>query len=210
MQNCFCLGDRWVHGNRRRVNARQRVPDAFRKRLSAQPARCYRNPDVLTPPDSHFFSAAIGWLELGNPREAQAELDRIAPVHQRDAEVLDVRWMALAQEKDWARSLEVARVQLAGHPDHPAGWLHQAYALRRVGGGGLEAAWSALLPASERFPTEPTIPYNLACYACQRRQLEEARQWLQRAMKVGGRDPLRQMALKDPDLEPLWEEIRRW
>lgn len=170
---------------------------------------CYRNPDVLTPPDSHFFSAAIGWLELGNHREAQAELDQIAPAHQRDAEVLDVRWMAFAQAMAWAQALEVARVQLECRPDLPAGWLHQAYALRRVGGGGIEAAWSALLPASERFPTEPTIPYNLACYACQRQRLDEAREWFQRAMKVGGRDPIRQMALKDPDLEPLWGEIER-
>jgi len=176
-------------------------------RLPARRLRCYRNPDVLTPPDSHFFSAAVGWLELGDHREAQAELDRITPVHQHDAEVLDVRWMALAQEKDWARALAVARVRLECHPDNPAGWLHQAYALRRVEGGGLEAAWNALLPAGERFPTEPIIPYNLACYACQRQRLEEAREWFQRAMKVGGRLPITQMALKDPDLEPLWEEI---
>ena len=148
-------------------------------------------------------------MELGNHREAQAELDQIAPAHQRDAEVLDVRWMALAKAKDWARALEVARVQLECHPDNPAGWLHQAYALRRVEGGGLDAAWGGLLPASERFPTEPIVPYNLACYACQRQRLDEAREWLHRAMKVGGRDPIKQLALKDPDLEPLWEEIQR-
>jgi Flp pilus assembly protein TadD len=163
---------------------------------------------VLTPPDSHSFSAAVGWIELGNSREAIAELDRISSPHQRDPEVLDLRWMALARADDWSQALELAHVELATHPDNPAGWLHQAYALRRVNGGGLEAAWSALLPASARFPNEPIIPYNLACYACQRRQLDEAREWLRRAVKIGGRDPITRMALNDPDLEPLWEELR--
>jgi hypothetical protein len=76
-------------------------------------------------------------------------------------------------------------------------------------GGGLEAAWDALLPASEQFPKEPIIPYNLACYACQRQRLAEARTWLERAMRVGGREAITLLALKDPDLEPLWGELRR-
>ncbi len=164
---------------------------------------------MLTTPDSHFHSAAIGWLELGNWHEALNELDQIAPAHQREAEVLDVRWLALARKQDWAGALDVARIQLECQPGSPAGWLHQAYALRRVDGGGLEAAWNALLPASDRFPREPISPYNLACYACQSHRLDEARTWLQRAVKIGGREPITQMALQDPDLEPLWEEIRR-
>jgi hypothetical protein len=28
-------------------------------------------------------------------------------------------------------------------------------------------------------------------------------------MAIGGKDKVKQMALKDPDLEPLWEEIRQ-
>jgi hypothetical protein len=93
---------------------------------------------VLTPPDSHCFTAAVGWMELGNPREAQVELDRITPAHQHDLEVLDLRWMLRALEKDWTRALGIARLQLEHHPDEPAGWLHQAYALRRIEGGGLD------------------------------------------------------------------------
>jgi tetratricopeptide (TPR) repeat protein len=177
--------------------------------LPTQRGRWYRTFAVLSPPDSHFFSAAVGWLELGDSGEAGAELDRVSPEHQRDVEVLEVRWMLLARENDWARALEVARVQLELHPDHAAGWLHRAYALRRAPGGGLDAAWSALLPARERFPVEPIIPYNLACYACQRGKLDEAREWFQCAVKVGGRDPMKQMALRDPDLEPLWRELER-
>jgi hypothetical protein len=41
-----------------------------------------------------------------------------------------------------------------------------------------------LLPALERFTDEPTIPYNLACYACVLSRVEEARRLLERAIEV--------------------------
>ena len=94
-------------------------------------------------------------------------------------------------------------------PKRSSGWLHQAYALRRVPDGGVQKAWEALLPASDKFPTEPTIPFNLSCYACQLQQLDTARDWLKRAVAVGGKEKIKQMALQDSDLEPLWDEIRQ-
>ena len=90
----------------------------------------------------------------------------------------------------------------------PAGWLHRAYALRRTPDGGLAKAWDALLPAAEKFPKEPTVLYNLSCYACQMQQLDIARRWFKKALKVGGRENVKRMALADGDLQPLWDEIR--
>jgi hypothetical protein len=69
-------------------------------------------------------------------------------------------------------------------------------------------AWGALLPAAAKFPEEPVIAFNLSCYACQLRELESARLWLQRAVKSGGKDAIKKMALADDDLEPLWPEIK--
>jgi hypothetical protein len=40
-------------------------------------------------------------------------------------------------------------------------------------------------------------------------QLDEARIWLKRAVQVGGKERIKQQALSDPDLQPLWEEIRQ-
>jgi hypothetical protein len=33
----------------------------------------------LQPPNSHHLQAAIGWLELGNHKEANEELEKVAP-----------------------------------------------------------------------------------------------------------------------------------
>lgn len=163
----------------------------------------------LEPPDTHYLSAAIGWLELGNVAEAEADLNRISAGRQCHPDVLEVRWIILAQGKRWDAALEIARALLKFAPNRSSSWLHQAYSLRRASKDGLRLAWKALLTAYDKFPREPTIPYNLSCYACQMRQLDEARHWLDRALQVGNRDQIKQMALDDPDLQPLWEEIRK-
>ena len=163
----------------------------------------------LEPPDTHFLLAAVGWLELSNPAEAGAELAQISPAQQEHPDVLEVRWSISAEQRRWEEGLQIAQALLRRAPKRSSGWLHRAYALRRVPEGGLQKAWEALLPAFDKFPKEPIIPFNLACYACQMRQLDAARDWLQRAIAISGKENIKPMALKDSDLEPLWEEIRR-
>jgi hypothetical protein len=162
----------------------------------------------LEPPDTHYVLAAVGWLELGDPAEAKAELAQVSPAQQEHPDVLELRWSVLAEEKRWEEGLQVAQTLLRRAPRRPSGWLHQAYALRRVPDGGLQKAWEALLPAFDKFPKELLISFNLCCYACQMRQLDAARDWLKRAVGIGGKEKIKRMALADPDLEPLWAEIR--
>lgn len=163
----------------------------------------------LEPPDTHYFLAAIGWLELGNVVEARAELAQLSAARQEHPDVLELRWSLAAEQKRWEEALEVARALLRRAPKRSSGWLHQAYALRRVPDGGVQKAWEALLPAFDKFPKEATIPFNLSCYACQLGQLEAARDWLARAVAVSGKEKVMAMALNDSDMKPLWDEIRQ-
>jgi Flp pilus assembly protein TadD len=163
----------------------------------------------LEPPDSHYLSAAVGWMELGVLAEADAELNRVSAKRRRHPDVLEVRWRVLAESRQWEQAVLVARTLMERAPDRSSGWLHQAYSLRRASSNGLQQAWEALLPAYDKFPREPTIAYNLSCYACQMRHLDQARTWLQRALKIGDQERIKRMALDDPDLKPLWNEIRK-
>src|SRR5689334_16166988 len=106
-------------------------------------------------------------MELGNCTEAKAELARVDPNQSRHPAVLEVKWAIFAAEKNWTQALGAAEELVAAEPERASGWLHRAYAMRRAEGGGLQAAWNALRPSADRFPKEATIPYNLACYACQ-------------------------------------------
>lgn len=164
----------------------------------------------LEPPDIHYLNAAIGWLELGRRDDALVELQNISAEHQRHPDVLEARWAIYVQENDWTDALDAARKLLKFAPQRVSGWLLQAYALRRAAGGGLEKAWDALLPAAEKFPKDPIVHFNLACYACQMGQLNEARERLRRALEAGDREEIKLMALVDEDLSQLWPEIRKF
>ena len=163
----------------------------------------------LEPPDTFALSAALGWMELKNLPEAEAELAQVSAEHQAHPDVLEVRWLLCAEKRDWAAALDVARQVMAVAPERVTGWLHQAYAARRAPGGSLAAAWEVLLPAAEKFPSVSIIPFNLACYACQMGELDQAREWLRRAFDAGPKVEIRGMAMQDEDLRPLWDEIRK-
>src|SRR5438874_2082332 len=116
--------------------------------------------EMLEPPDMHYLSAAMGWMELGDLAEAKVELAKISPDLLKHPRVLEATWAIYSAEKDWTGALRAAEELVAHDIDRASGWLHRAYALRRAAGGGLQAAWDALIPAVDRFPQEATIPYN--------------------------------------------------
>ncbi len=168
----------------------------------------------LEPPDLHFVRAAEGWLELRLPVEAEAELTQLSSGVSEHPAVLDAWWQLHAARRQWDLACTAAEALIAVAPDLLTGWIHRAYATRRKEGGGLTAAWEALLPAAAHFPDESLVPYNLACYACQLSRLEVARHWLQRALVIADqnnhRPTLLQMAAADADLAPLHAEIPDW
>jgi hypothetical protein len=66
------------------------------------------NMKSLPVPDSHYLSAAQGWLELGNHLEANDELERITPELRAHPDVLEVRWHIYAHAKKWGACVDIA------------------------------------------------------------------------------------------------------
>jgi tetratricopeptide (TPR) repeat protein len=174
-----------------------------------QAFRYFRAMSPIESPDAFHVAAAVGWLELGNPAEAAVELAKINPALLEHPDVLEIRWQVEAAQPNWEAALAIAERIIEVAPEKDTGWLHRAYALRRIKGGTIEKAWQALRPAFELFPKTWLIGYNLACYATQLGRLEEAWEWLQKAIAgAGDIDHVRRMALADSDLAPLWDRIR--
>jgi hypothetical protein len=169
-------------------------------------------------PDAHCLRAAIGWVELGNVVEAEAELEQVASAYQKHPDILTVRWLMAGERKDWLAALDLARLILARTPKDDSGWIHQAYAMRRVYGGkaGVFLAYRALLPGARQCPKSLLVNFNLACYAAQlstvhgfSESLAEAWKWFRKAAKAaGGAEKLKPLALAETDLEPLWGKIK--
>ncbi|WP_237712481.1 tetratricopeptide repeat protein [Pedosphaera parvula] len=157
-------------------------------------------------PDQHHLRAAIGWLELGNPTEANEELDQISPSLRSDPDVLELRWAILASAKKWEACLETGNVLVQLAPDRPTAWKHRSVALHFL--KRTQEAYEQMSPAIDKFPQDWVIRYDFACYCAQLGKLEEARAQLQKASELGDAGKVKSMALEDPDLEPLWAEIR--
>jgi len=56
------------------------------------------------------------------------------------------------------------------------------------------------------FPLSATMRYNLACYECRLGRMEQAKEWLEKAFKLGDAKQMKLAALQDPDLGALWKE----
>ena len=177
--------------------------------MSNDPSKAPLDPPPLAASDSHCLLAVEGWLELGNPREAAAEWEKLTPAGRHHPAALERRWQILAHTQSWDEAVEVAGSLITALPDVAAGWLHRAYALRRSPQGGLGAAWDALYPAAQRFPKEEVVAYNLACYATQLGRADEGWEWFLRALQItADSKAIRRMGLEDVDLKPLWPRIR--
>jgi len=149
----------------------------------------------------------MGWLGLGNWREAAAELVAVAPALSRHPVVLRLRYEIHAQAGHWDLASQAAFIFARTMPDEPGAWIKLAYAIRRKPGGGIPPAKEILAAARRRFPAEALIAYNLACYECQLGNLAQARVLLREAFQLGDLAQLKRLSLSDPDLEPLRREI---
>ena len=157
--------------------------------------------------DFFNLSAASGWLDLGNPKEALAELAQMSPESRSTPEAYSLEWEIHRELKDWNAALNAANKLTGVAPADAEGWVKLAFALHEM--KCTQDAWDCLLAASAHFKKETIIPYNLACYACQLGNEQEALRWLRRAFKLDPKKEFRQMALRDPDLEPLREKIKK-
>lgn len=162
--------------------------------------------DKLEPPDTHYLNAAQGWLALGSPRDAREELAQISHPSRSHPQVIETLWQVCAAEKRWDDALEAAQRLIVVSPLSPDGWINQSYSLHEL--KRTREALEKLIPVAAQFAHIQTIPYNLACYECQLGNFARARQWLQRALKVGVKEEIKRMALNDKDLMPLWEELK--
>ncbi|HEV2392978.1 MAG TPA: tetratricopeptide repeat protein [Verrucomicrobiae bacterium] len=158
--------------------------------------------------DSRQVEAALAWIELGNPQEAETELQSISVHCRNHPRVFRARYLIHEARGEWERAAAIARIIRERFPRSSYGFNQLAYALHQL--QRTEEAYNVLLPAAIRFPKEDSIPYNLACYSCRLGNIEVAWTWLQKAVELAGTEQIKTQAMSDPDLERLWPRISEW
>src|SRR5215471_7308722 len=137
--------------------------------------------------------------------DVDAELERIDPFNRAAPEVLAVRIAIYHGLKKWEAMREIAK-RLADFEPQDVQWaVSYAYATRRA--ESIAAAKPILLNAEKRFPKEAIIKYNLACYFCQKEDIETAKAYLKKTFEIDSN--WRSRALDDADLKPLWDSCGR-
>lgn len=145
------------------------------------------------------LSYAQGYLELGMVAEAAAELADVPAAHHDALEVVVLRLALLQEQKNWPALAALAGDFVRRTPAEAAAWVTWAYATRRA--DTLTAAEKILLEAEQLHPAEPTIQFNLGCYACQQGDLALARRRVDRAIALDAKFAV--VAETDSDLAPL-------
>ncbi len=159
--------------------------------------------DSLPPADQHCLRAAEGWLELGNPTEAQAELGQIRSDSHRHPDVLHLRWQIHRKTKEWTACYDLARELTEHAPDDPRAWTALAQTFYYT--SRIQEAYDLAISKITRFPKHWPLYYDAACYACLTGRLPQARQFLQLASALGSEAEVMQLAAHDPDLKDLWK-----
>jgi predicted Zn-dependent protease len=154
--------------------------------------------------DQKRLTAAQGYLELGMPRQALAELDGLSTEGAVSAPGLDVRIVILLRLKRWKSAATNARKLCRMLPDQPAGFIHLAFCLHEL--GETVRARDVLRKAPPNVRKDATCCYNLACYEAVLGELDAARLHLAQSISIDKR--FREFARHDSDLAALHNELQ--
>jgi len=86
----------------------------------------------LESPDPHHLSAAVGWLGLGDWREANVELEKITPALRGHPDVLEVRVDIYRNAKKWDACLDIAEAIVKLDPNRAEAWINRSFALHEM------------------------------------------------------------------------------
>ena len=142
-------------------------------------------------------------MELGLPKEAEAELEKLEDEDRASKEAWVLRCKIYQATEEWEAMREVAKHLVSLAPDVAEYWVWAAVATRKA--ENLEGAEQILRFALKYLPADAMIQYHLACYASQLGRLKEARDRLKVALNACGN--LKHKAIQEPDLEPMWASV---
>ena len=146
---------------------------------------------------------AEGYSELGMLDDALEQIDHLDSEHQDRSEILRMRVDILIRKRRWPDALQLSERFSAVNPDQPYGYVHAAFCLHEMG-RTLEAK-QTLLQGPAALLEEPVYYYNLACYETVLGNVEQAKTYLRASFRLN--KSFREMAKKDPDLDPIRDEL---
>lgn len=126
--------------------------------------------------------AATGWLELGMPDDALAELSALTGEERGERRVLELKLAAEMAKGDWAPASDTALELCEMAVDEPDFFMSAAYCLHEA--GRTAEARKCLLKGPGVLAEFPVYHYNMACYLWTLGEKEAAREHLDKAVAM--------------------------
>ena len=146
---------------------------------------------------------ANGYLDLGMTREAAKELDSISPEDRESTETLTMRVRLYMESKKLLRMTLTAKELAEREPENPFGWVNWAYALRER--NRIKDARSVAKAGLVYVSNDAILWFNYACYCSLLGDVEEASEYLDKAISLDKR--FEAESVSDTDLDNLWKWI---
>lgn len=164
------------------------------------------DPDSSSPSEPEFertLAVAQGYFALEMWQESWDELEELGPEFRHLAPVIILRVLILNNLGKWESAAIVGPGALRYFPGFGALYLATAQALRECQGAA--AAKAVIMAGGRLLRNEAAFHYNLACYDSALGKLDDAKEGLTRTFEL--EKGLRQKALDEPDLAPVWESL---
>ncbi|MDF1825723.1 MAG: hypothetical protein P1U68_13840 [Verrucomicrobiales bacterium] len=146
-----------------------------------------------------------GYIDLGMFDEAWKAIEALPAELSGSPEAQEMRIIIMLDRKEYDDGLALSEVLCDIYPENHAGFIQGAYCLHAM--GRTQEAIDHLQTGPETLRDEQCYFYNIACYELALGRTEAALTWLNQSIGLDPRNRTR--ALKDPDLEPLHDEVRR-
>ncbi|MEM1059235.1 MAG: hypothetical protein AAGK14_08295 [Verrucomicrobiota bacterium] len=152
------------------------------------------------------IDAVSGYLDLGMIDEALATLEALENAHNgvRRAQFLALRLKLSRKFQRWDSMRKAATRLKELAPHEPEVWISEADAIRHA--VNVKAAADHLREAEILFPDNAHIKFQLGCYHCQLKRLEEGEQYVREAAAMQAH--WQRIALQDHDVKALWPKLR--
>lgn len=150
-----------------------------------------------------ILSAVEGYLLLDMLDEADAELRLLEEEHAEAPLVRRLRLMILMRRHEWQQAASLAAKLCELAPDNPDLFIQHALCLHEI--GRTEDAIKRLVHGPRSLRQSPVFYYNLGCYHARLGRLADAAVLLRHSFRMDIR--LADYALKDPDLQPMRDQL---
>lgn len=161
----------------------------------------------LTSNDETRLEAARAWLHLGNPTEADKELEEIEAAHRGHPNVLVVRLEIYSRLEKWEGALQIVTTLISQRPNRISYWIQKSQILQKLGHTRESRKNFQLALESSAWSVDDL--YDLAIEAQRLNCPEEAFACVRDGVGRAGFQQLKNLALETDLLRAIHPQIKK-